>query len=34
MLMNRQDDSGSHGQCLRRGVRSDEMLKVLGFFSS
>lgn len=31
--MGSQNDPGTHGQRLRRGVRSDELLKVLGFFS-
>src|SRR5438105_2801877 len=33
MGMGGQYDAGSHGQRLRCGVGSDELLKVLGFFS-
>jgi hypothetical protein len=33
MGMRSQNDPGTHGQRLRRRVGSDEMLKVLGFFS-
>src|SRR5207244_2029953 len=33
MVMGRQNDPGSHRQGLGRRVRSDEVLKVFGFFS-
>jgi hypothetical protein len=34
MLMGRQNDPGTHGKRLWCGVRSDEVLKALGFFNS
>ena len=33
MLMGGENDPGTHGQRLRRRVSSDELLKVLNFFS-
>src|SRR5437667_11293406 len=33
MLMGSQNDPGTHGQRLRRRVRTDEVLKALDFFS-